>query len=184
MSVIAGKRSQNGLPVLGTDTDGPLPRLRKFIIPGTGRHYVLRDGAVGFLIALWVLIYHETVERLNIRGEPWDEWGHTIRDIAGSDDITNHASGSAADTNATRHPLGVRDTYTPAQRRRMRRMLVFIFRGCLRHGEFYVHRVDGMHVETNAPFAKLERHARRLTRSKRGRRLLAANPGLREVIYS
>lgn len=178
------RHSQNGLPVLTPATDGPLPRLRKWVIPGTGRHILARDGCVGFLIAHWFLLYHETVERLNLHGEPWDEWGYIDRTIAQSDDITNHASGSAGDTNATRHPLGVRGTYTPAQRRRMRFALVAIYRNCLRHGEFYVRRVDGMHVETDKPFDVLERRARRLSRSKRGRRILEANPGARAVLFS
>lgn len=178
------RRSQNGLPVLTADTTGPLPRLRKWEIPGTGRHVLARDGAVGFLVAHWFLLYHETVERLNLVGDVWDEWGWVDRVIADSDDITNHASGSAGDTNATRHPLGVRGTYTRAQRRRMRFALLVIYRGTLRHGEFYTGRVDGMHVETDKPFAVLERHARRLSRTKRGRRLLEANPGARKVLFS
>lgn len=173
--------SQNGLPLLEGRQDGPLPRLRKFLIPGTGRHLVLRDGSVGFLLALMALIYHETVERLDLVG-PWDEWGWAPRPIRGSSTPSNHGSGSACDLNATRHPLGVRGTYTKAQRRRLRWVLRVIFRGVLRAGEFYENRVDGMHFETDKPFPRLERAARRLSRTRRGRRVLEANPGLREVI--
>ena len=176
--------SQNGLPVLDSSRTGPLPRLRLWRIPNAGgAHLVLRDGSVGFLLAHFALWFDETVERLDLAG-PWDEWGWAPRPIRGSTTISNHASGSAADLNATRHPLGVRGTYTKAQRRRLTWGLRVVYRGVLRHGEFYTRRVDGMHVETNKPFKVLERHARRLARTKRGRRILAANPGAREVIYS
>lgn len=179
-----GRFTHNGLPALSGDTDGALPRLRKWVIPGTGRHFVLRDGCVGFLLAHWALYFHEKIERLDLTG-PWDEWGyHPGRPIAGTTILTNHAAGAAVDTNATRHPLGVRGTFTGPQRRRMRWALAIIYRGCLRSGEFYTNRVDGMHCETVRPFKALERNARRLSRTPRGRRVLRANPGARAVIFS
>lgn len=175
--------SQNGLPVLSGRKDGPFPRLRTWVIPGTGRHLVLRDGCVGFLLAHFALWFHDRVERLDLSG-PWDEWGWAPRPIRGSSAPSNHGSGSACDLNATRHPLGVRGTYTGLQRRVLALGLRVVYRGCLRHGEFYQNRVDGMHAETDKPFKTLERNARRLSRTKRGKAILDANPGARQVIFS
>lgn len=175
----------NGWPVLGPDTDGPFPRLRRFAIPGTGRALTLRDGAVGFLIALFALWWDERIERLDTAGDVWDEWGHAVRPVRGqSSGYSNHAGGAAADLNATRHPMGVAvsRTFTPAQIRRIRRRLL-LFRGCLVWGGVWS-RPDGMHVEAARTLAACERVARVLMHTPRGRRVLAANPGLRKAILS
>lgn len=179
-------RCQNGLEVLTPSTTGPLPRLRKINVPlpGKDRHFLLRDGAVGFLLAHYALNYHETVERLNITGQPWDEWAYADRPVRDSTDTSNHAGGAALDLNSTLHVLGRRGTFTARQRRRMAYMDRVIYRGCIRSGEFYTKRVDGMHHETDREFKALQRNARRLCRTRRGKAILAANPGLREVIFS
>ena len=94
-------QSQNGFPVLATNhTTGPLPRLRKWVIPGANRHVYLRDGSVGFLLVHFALWFHETISRLD-QGV-WDEWGWAVRNVRGSSTvISNHASGTAVDLNAT-----------------------------------------------------------------------------------
>lgn len=176
--------SQNGYPVLDSGTSGPLPRLRLWVIPGTGRHLLLRDGAVGFLLVHLALVLHDTVERLNIWGQPWDEWGWASRPIRGSEVISNHASGTAMDLNATRHPLGKRGTFTRRQVKRIHYLLSARYLGAIRWGGDYVNRADEMHWEVVKGLRACERRAKVLALTRRGRAILQANPGARKVIWS
>lgn len=176
--------SQNGYPVLDSGTTGPLPRLRRWVIPGTGRHLLLRDGAAGFLLVHLALVFHDTVERLNIWADPWDEWGWAPRAIRGSTTVSNHASGTAEDLNATRHPLGASGTFTRRQARRIRYLLRVRYLGAIRWGGDYQGRPDEMHFEIVKGLRACERRAKVLALTKRGRRILQANPGARKVIWS
>lgn len=179
--------SVNGWPVLDNRTTGRLPRLRKWIIPTAGdraadRHLYLRDGSAGFLLAHLALWFHESVERLNTG--TWDEWGWASRPIRGGTAISNHASGTAMDLNATQHPMGVpvARTFTPAQVRDIRRRLK-LYGGRIDWGGEWS-RPDGMHFEL-APGTELpgvEHRARQLIDSPRGERVLAVNPGALAII--
>ena len=178
-------RSQNGWQVLDHDTTGPAPRLRRWAIPGTGRHLILRDGSAGFVLVHLALWFHETIERLDLG--VWDEWGWAPRPIRGSTTVSNHASGTAMDLNATRHPLGVptASTFTTAQARRIRHRLRWLYQRRIRWGGDYTRRPDAMHFELHeCTLRQAERLARRLMRTSRGRRVLAANPTAKEVILS
>lgn len=175
--------SQNYWPVISsTRTTGAHPRLRKWIIPGTGRHLYARDGSAGFLLALFALWFHERIEALD--GGVWDEWGWANRPVRGGVDPSNHASGTAVDLNATRHPLGARGTF--ARRLAYVRIRARLARmgGAIRWGADYTVRADEMHFEIVRPLVECEAIARRLTHTRRGKALLAANPGAREVIYA
>ena len=171
--------SQNGWPVLAEHS----PLLHKWVIPGTDRHLILREGSAGFLLAHFVLWFHEKIERLD-QGT-WDEWGYAYRPVRGFYVWSNHASGTAADLNATRHPLGLptAQTFTPAQveaiHRRLRR-----YRGAIHWGGDYTSRPDAMHFELDKDLEACEAIARRLVRTPRGLRVLKANPGQRAVIRS
>ena len=180
-------RSVNGWPVLTGTTDGQLPRLRRWVIPTPGapadRHLYLRDGSAGFLLAHLAVWFHERVERLDLG--VWDEWGYANRPVRGStSSISNHASGTAMDLNATRHPLGVpiSRTFTTAQVRAIRHRLK-LYHGRVDWGGEWS-RPDGMHFEL-APGTTLdgvERVARGLIDSPRGERVLDANPGALAII--
>lgn len=89
-------RSQNGWTVVGRDDcdQGPFEGVR---FPNG-----IRAGDVA-TIARWQLArYRRTVEPI-VSGTCW---GWYVKDIAGSDTISNHASGTAWDINATQHPMG------------------------------------------------------------------------------
>jgi hypothetical protein len=176
--------SQNGYEVLDSRTSGPFPRLRRWVVPGTGRTLTLRDGAVGFLLVHLALVLHDTVERLNIHGQPWDEWGWAPRPIRGSTTISNHASGTAMDLNATQHPLGKRGTFTRRQVKRIRYLLRVRYLGAIRWGGDYVNRADEMHYEAVKGLRACERRAKVLALTPKGRAILKANPGARKVIWS
>jgi len=172
--------SQNGFRVLD---QGANP-LRKFYIPGAERHLVLRDGSAGFLLIHNAVYIDRSVERLDLG--VWDEWGHAVRPVRGqSSGFSNHASGTACDLNATRHPrtVATRKTWTDFQINRIHRRLK-MYDGCLRWGGDYKNVPDAMHWEIDKPLAQCEKTARRLMRTKIGQEVLAANKGLRAVILS
>lgn len=181
--------SINGWPVLSSETTGPLPRLRRWVIPTpelvAERHLYLRDGAAGFLLAHLACWFHDEVERLDTG--VWDEWGYAYRPVRGqSSGFSNHASGTAMDLNATRHPLGVPTlrTFTPSQQRAIHDRLA-MYGGRIDWGGDW-RRPDGMHFEL-APGTQLdgvEHRARELTDSPRGTRVLAANRGALAIINS
>lgn len=187
MSTIPGS-SVNGWQLLGGGTDGPLPRLRKFIVPTPGvpgeRHLYLRDGSAGFLLAHNALWFHESVERLDLG--VWDEWGYAPRPIRSGSVPSNHGSGTATDLNATRHPFHVPTlrTFTPAQVKRITARL-HVYHGLIDWGGAWrPENADAMHFEL-APGSRLdavERRARQLIDTPRGRRVLEANPGLLAII--
>jgi hypothetical protein len=75
-----------------------------------------------------------------------DDWGYALRRISGSNSWSNHASGTALDLNALKHPQGRRGTFTPRQERLIRRWL-FDHDSCVRWGGDYRTRADEMHFE-------------------------------------
>lgn len=93
------------------------------------------------------------VERVAL-GTPADDWGWYVKKIEGSTTYSNHASGTAGDYNASRHPMGVRNTYSAAQRAEIHRIL-HEADGVFRWGGDYVNRPDDMHFEINVSSDKV-----------------------------
>lgn len=170
--------SQNGFPGL---MDGD-HRLYTWTIPSkTGSIRIrLRSGSTGFLIVHFILWWSEALEP--VFGKVLDDWGWAYRPVRGAEVLSNHASGTAADINATKYPLGL-DGMHPADQRKIRRRLPF-YRGCLRWGGDYRNRLDQMHIEIDQPLAKCEKVARLLMKTPRGRRIIKANPSQKSVILS
>lgn len=135
--------SQNGY----TANDVNLTSVRT--IPGTERKIRLRNGPAGDLLT-WVLAqFHKLVEDLD--DGQLDDWGYAERPIRGSTTVlSNHASGTAADANATQHPQGTnpRDNFTPAQIDTIH-AIIGRTQGCVRWGGDYTPPApkDGMHFE-------------------------------------
>lgn len=114
-------------------------------VPGTNVRLPVRKGAAGDLLIEVALAWHRLVEPLVIPGC----WGYAERAIRGSSTtLSNHASGTAIDCNAPKHPLAVRGTFTAAQRSQLQKIAA-VTGNVIRFGEFYVGRVDGMHAEVN-----------------------------------
>lgn len=170
--------SQNGWSALEADSD----RLYTWTVPASNGHFQLRlrRGAAGFLLVHLLVWLSEVVEDLTdgIR----DDWGWASRPVRGSETVlSNHASGTAADANSTRHGLGLRGTYKLWQMLKIRaRLLLYV--GCIRWGGDYHNRADEMHFEINRPWAACRKTARRLAKSKRGVRILEANPTQRKYV--
>lgn len=170
--------SQNGWPALATDS----PTLHTWVIPArTGAFRLrLRNGSAGFLLAYFALWFAERVQRV---AKVADDWGYAFRTIRGDEtNLSNHASGTAMDLNATRHPLGAVGTFSARKVRRIHRKLDRV--RALRWGGDYSRRKDEMHFEIVQDLAFCERRAKRLMRTPRGLRILHANPGQRRVINS
>lgn len=76
-------------------------------------------------------------------------WGYAPRPIRGGTTLSNHASGTALDLNAPKHPLGKRGTFSSSQYAKIRAKLKE-YNGVLRAGIDYSGRADEMHYEINA----------------------------------
>lgn len=174
-------QSQNGWPVLEAT------QLRVWKIPdanGKPLRYrgspievklPLARGAAGWLLTFVATWWHERIELLTTQPQH-DEWGWASRPIRGASEISNHASGTAIDLNATLHPLGVdpRRSLTAEQVRRIHRLEVRL-RDCVRWGGDWS-RPDGMHWEIIARRDRLILLVARLQLTPRGRRVRKANP--------
>lgn len=90
--------------------------------------------------------YHNEVQPLVWPGC----WGWADRDVRGSTDISNHASGTAMDLNAPLHPLGTSPmaNYNSVQISNIHQIVAF-YEGVIRWGGDYTGRKDGMHFEIN-----------------------------------
>jgi D-alanyl-D-alanine carboxypeptidase len=131
--------------------------IASYTVPGTNRKVALRKGDTAVILldlAAWI---HAHIEPIDV-GE-FDDWGYAERNIRGSTTtLSNHASGTALDINAVKHPLGVHGTWTADQKRRINARLAY-YEGCIRFGENYSGRVDPMHLEINAGPAACKRVA-------------------------
>jgi len=146
------------------------------VIPGVpGSPLPLTRGAGGFLLTHLALWFHEVIEPLD--GKVLDDWGWASRPIRGSTTISNHASGTAVDLNATRHPMGVPtlDTFTAEQVAKIHRRLGF-YGNAIRWGGDYHNRPDAMHFELDKDRAAVHRLVRLIRVTPRGHRVRAANP--------
>lgn len=173
--------SQNGWPALSTDSS----KLYTWVIPARNGHFKIRmrNGSAGFLLAFFALWFSEVIEK--VAGKTLDDWGYAYRPVRSSTDLSNHASGTAIDLNSLRHVLGRVGTFAAWQVRRIHRFLQGRMKGCLRWGGDYQFRKDEMHVEVVQTMLVVERRARWLMKwTRRGRRLIKANPSQKAVILS
>jgi len=121
-----------------------ISRTKIWDIPGTDRRVRLRKGPPGQLLVELAAWYHVRVEPID-QGQ-LDDWGYAERTIRGGTSLSNHASGTAIDLNALRHPLGASGTFQAWQVQRIRRWLR-TRHYCVRWGGDYSRRKDEMHWE-------------------------------------
>lgn len=110
--------------------------------------------------------------RFNAEVEAIDKassWGWAYRAVRGAASLSNHASGTAVDFNAPRHPLGRSGTFTATQVAAIRRILADLG-GTVRWGGDYSGRKDEMHFEINASAAQVAAVAARLRGGSTGGR--------------
>jgi hypothetical protein len=108
--------------------------------------------AVAPLIAGFCKEFHELIEPID-EGQ-LDDWGYAFRMVRGStDNLSNHASGTAIDLNATKHPIGKVGTF-PAQKIPMIKALSKKY-GLIWGGSENWKRRDEMHWEIGLSEAKV-----------------------------
>lgn len=129
--------SQNGWAV---DSSGALQD--RSAVDGVTVPNGVRKGDVATVLHHLMGRFHREVERLI----PGTCWGWFVKKIEGSSTISNHASGTAIDLNADRHPMGVRNTFSTAQQAKIRAILADLD-GVVRWGGDYTGRPDDMHFE-------------------------------------
>jgi len=147
----AGGVSQNGWPVN--------PPRHSRLIPGTNTKVVVADGPAGDVLLSVLSQVAKRVETPD--GGKLDDWGYANRAVRGSTDTSNHASATAVDLNAVRHPLGKRGTFTPQQVAEIHKILAE-HGNVVRWGGDYNGRVDEMHFEINANQAAVAKVAANL----------------------
>lgn len=144
--------SQNGFPASG---DRNAIGVRTFQVPGRPDVTVPLRADIAPLILEFMRWWNVTVEPLVVPGC----WGHAFRSIRGAKTLSNHASGTAGDINAPRHPLGAVGTVPGDKRAAISAKAASLG---LRWGGDYAGRKDEMHVEVNVPLAKALELVRRL----------------------
>lgn len=147
--------SQNGWPVNPPRTSRP--------VPGTDVRITVADGPVGDALIELAARFHRRVEPISTGRGVLDDWGYADRNVRGGTSVSNHASGTAIDLNATRHPLGSVNTFTPEQRAALRALLKE-FGGLIRWGGDYAGRKDEMHfeIDDDTTYAEVAALAKRL----------------------
>lgn len=111
-------------------------------------------------------ILDELGRRFNSEVEPIikaHSWGYAKRPVRGYADIpSEHSTGTAVDFNAPAHPIGKKNTFSPAKRAKIRQ-IVKDFDGAVRWGGEWS-RPDDMHFELIGGVAKLRQVAAKLAK--------------------
>jgi hypothetical protein len=141
--------SQNGY----TANDRSL--ITRFVI-GNGIGVWLRSGPAGEMLCHLANWFDAAIA--DIDAPVLDDWGYAERPIRGGYELSNHASGTALDINATKWPLGSDPSVylSAAQIAKVRDRLA-IYQGCIRWGGDYTGRKDPMHFEIDKDEATVAR---------------------------
>ena len=132
-------KSSNGWPA---SKDPAEIGIKSFKVPGTDLKIRCAQKVAPLLIGL-AAEFHETIEPID-KGT-LDDWGYAFRMIRGStDSLSNHSSGTAIDLNATKHPLGKENTFSPED---AAKCIALAAKYGLKWGGTYRNRKDEMHFE-------------------------------------
>jgi hypothetical protein len=162
--------SQNGWTVLWSQNS---KYLHHWVIPARSGEVqlLLRRGPAGFMLAHLCLWFAESIEPIAGAG---DDFGWNPRQISGSSEWSNHASGTAVDLNASTHPT-YSEWFRPEVVAEIHDRLE-IYSDLIRWGGDYHSTIDQMHWEINDNPQRTHEGARVFLSSNRGNRLIAANP--------
>lgn len=117
------------------------------IEPVPGRKFrVHRDTAD--LFAWFIYRFHTDVEPID--DGVLDDWSFVVRPVRGGRTPSTHGSGTAVDLNATKHPLGKRNTFTKDQRKAIKHLMDEA-QGALTWGGVWK-RKDEMHFQISRGF--------------------------------
>lgn len=168
--------SQNGWGVISSSTSNVLRPWRIGPVTFTGR-----TGAAGFMLAHFTQWFHEEIEPLwpdDMQDNDDHWWG--LRQISGTSVWSNHASATAVDLNARRHPQGTEpeQTFTSTECVRIRKKMTEKYEGALKWGGDFRTTPDPMHIElqekSDFPAPVIRSIALDLVSTPVGKRLIAS----------
>lgn len=170
--------SYNGWPASPSLPLRPLVVAGEAFVPG-----VLDDDDVWTILNYVAQQMHERVEPI-VRDE-WhqmDDWGFSYRQTTNDNSLSCHASGTAIDYNATRHPFDV-----PADRNFSAEQIAEIRRivaeaGAVVWGGDYRNTPDAMHFEINGTRAEVAAAASRIRNYGKDWFDMATESDLRKII--
>jgi hypothetical protein len=112
------------------------------------------------------VVFSYLIHRLITEVEPAGEgcWGYAYRKNRNADNLSCHASGTAIDFNAPKHPNGKRGTFTPQQVQTIERILDDI--GVVAWGGHFHGTPDEMHFEIHGTPSEVGAAARRLIQTR------------------
>jgi hypothetical protein len=132
-------KSDNGWPASKNPAE---IGIKSYLIKGTDIKIRCAKKA-GPLLAAFAAEFNEKIEPID-KGA-LDDWGYCFRMVRGREDrLSNHSSGTAIDLNATKHPLGAENTFTPEK---TLLVLELAAKYGLKSGITYKQRKDPMHFE-------------------------------------
>lgn len=136
------------------------------IAEGTDPRLEASEWVTGRLLAGDVrTVLEHVAARFDAEVEPVDvdsSWGWAYRSVRGEDGaLSNHASGTSIDLNATEHPLGATDTFTDDQVTAIRAIMAEVA-PVVAWGGDYGGRADEMHFEIVGDAAAVAEVAARL----------------------
>lgn len=148
---------------------------------GNGRVVRLRRGDAGYLLKHFADWFDKNIEDID---QGADDWGYAERTIRGdATTVSNHASGTALDLNATKHPLGQRGTFTAAKAFKIRAQLK-TYQGAIRWGGDYTNRADEMHFEINTNPATVGKVATNIRAAEAAAKIAAAQPTYYDIVIA
>ena len=154
MATIRELTSPNGWPA---SEDRKAIGIQSFAIPDTSSKIACAKDVAPILVA-FCQDFHNWVEPID-EGQ-LDDWGFCFRMTKGSDKVlSNHASGTAVDLNATKHPLGKSNTFTKQQTNTIQLLIV---KYSLSWGGNYKRRKDEMHFEIALNKAEMQNKIKEL----------------------
>ena len=87
--------------------------IKSYPVPGTLIKLRCAEKVAPLLVG-FAAEFHNLIEPLDVGAN--DDWGFNFRMVRGTTDkLSNHASGTAIDLNASRHPLKSINTFEPAK---------------------------------------------------------------------
>lgn len=135
--------------------------IKHFKVKGTDIKLQCNEIA-GPILAAFAAEFHVNVEKLD--GGTFDDWSYAYRPIRGeTTGLSNHASGTAIDLNATKHPLGKSGTFNANQ---IKIINILCTKYKLKWGGNYRTRKDEMHYEIACTPKEAEALAIKLNLSK------------------
>ena len=124
--------------------------IKSYPVPGTLIKLRCAEKVAPLLVG-FAAEFHNLIEPLDVGS--LDDWGYAFRMVRGTaDKLSNHASGTAIDLNAAKHPLGQVGTFDPGKVPMLRALTK---KYGLTWGGDYKGRKDEMHYEISINAVKV-----------------------------